>query len=131
MAMAKLIRRTKPREIICEALRRAARPLSPAELFEHGKALHPSLSLATVYRTIKTLCEDGELSAVTLPGCPARYESKECAAHHHHHFHCQECDRVFDVDGCHAEHVAEAPDGFLVQSHQVVLYGLCKECRGS
>lgn len=82
--------------------------------------------MATVYRTLNSLLEEGFVAAVELPGEPARYEV--AGKPHHHHFHCRRCDQVFEVPGCPGNLRSVVPDGFRLESHEVVLYGSCAEC---
>jgi len=124
-------RKTKQREHIREALTALGRPLSPTEIFNQAKKRCPSLSLATVYRGINNLLEEGKIVRVSLPGEPDRYETDECAAHHHHHFHCDECRKVFDVAGCAEKLHPHLPEGFSVIRHEIVYYGNCKDCQKS
>lgn len=57
----------------------------------------PTLSIATVYRALKKLSDDGSICPVALAGEPVRYKA---AWHgHHHHFQCSRCRRVYDVAG--------------------------------
>ena len=61
-----------------------------------------------------------------LAGDPPRYEP---AAHgHHHHFQCTRCQRVFDMHGCPGNLAHLAPAGFVVEDHEVTLYGRCADC---
>ena len=57
----------------------------PQELLVEAQKSVPSLSLATVYRNLKGLVEDGVVDVVTLPGEATRYESPWPT--HHPHFH--------------------------------------------
>jgi Fur family ferric uptake transcriptional regulator len=82
--------------------------------------------MATVYRSVKSLVESGEVVAVELPGEPARYEA--AGKHHHHHFHCRTCKKVYEVEGCPGELDALVPKGFELESHELVLYGRCLAC---
>jgi len=91
-------RSTRQRSAIRTVIDAAGRPLSPQEVLETAQAEVPALGLATVYRNLKTLVDQGEISVVTLPGDSPRYESAEHA--HHHHFQCTNCKRVFDVHAC-------------------------------
>jgi Fur family ferric uptake transcriptional regulator len=86
------------------------------------------LGIATVYRAVGGLEADGWLKKVELPGEPVRYELADLD--HHHHFRCTQCDRVFDIEGCGFDHEAELPAGFVVESHEVILYGRCPACSG-
>lgn len=86
----------------------------------------PGLGIATVYRNVKALVQDGWLESVALPGEPPRYEV--AGKQHHHHFRCRTCDRVFEIDGCFTNLVQLTPSGFRLEGHAVVLYGLCTAC---
>ncbi len=121
-----ITRRTQQRRAIRSAFENAGRPLGPREVLEIARAAVPGLGIATVYRTLKQLVAGGELQVVELPGVPSRYELAGLA--HHHHFHCRDCDRVFDVEGCPDQVVSYAPPGFRTEEHAVVLYGRCSAC---
>ncbi|WP_119290567.1 Fur family transcriptional regulator [Azohydromonas sediminis] len=120
-------RNTRQRQAIAEAIVTAGRPLLPQEILERARAAVPSLSLATVYRNLKQLVEDGELRSVALPGDVARYEPAGSA--HHHHFQCRQCERVYDVPGCPDHLGAMVPRGFTVEDHEITLYGRCADCQ--
>ena len=113
-----------------QALRKSARPLSPAELLKAAGKQVKSLSLATVYRNVKSMVEDGLIHPVQLPGEPPRYELHEAASHHHHHFHCELCDKVYDIAGCPKGLDSMVPSGFSLRAHELVLYGICSGCSG-
>lgn len=119
-------RSTRQRAAIQQALRDADRPLSPQEVLTGARTRVPQLGIATVYRNLKRLVDDGWLATVELPGAAARYEVAGKA--HHHHFHCRSCDGVFEVDACPGSLRDLTPPGFTLESHEVVLYGLCVGC---
>jgi Fur family transcriptional regulator, ferric uptake regulator len=121
---------TRQREAIMQALSKSARPMSPAEILKAAGKHVKSLSLATVYRNLKALADDGQIHPVQLPGEPPRYELREAASHHHHHFHCETCDKVFDIAGCPKGLEGMVPSGFTLRSHELVLYGVCSGCGG-
>lgn len=118
-------RSTRQRTAIEEVLAKVGQPLLPHELLTVAQKIVPSLSLATVYRNLKALEEEGQIEAVTLPGEPTRYERRK---HHHHHFHCNTCHQVMDIDACpgNLEHLL--PKGFVLEGHQITLYGQCPVC---
>ena len=119
-------RNTRQKEAIREAILAANRPLSPEEILQSAQQDVPTLSLATVYRNIASLQRDGWLQAVTLPGMPARYEVAGKA--HHHHFHCNECGKVYEMEGCGFEFHAKLPQGFTATEHELFLSGQCAAC---
>jgi Fur family ferric uptake transcriptional regulator len=126
--MSILRRDTKQKKVIWSIVQGAGRPLSPAEVHAQAAGYLPSVSLSTVYRTLKSLQDEQRIVAVSLPGAPDRYETKSLADHHHHHFHCDGCGRVFDVPGCGLRVESGLPKGFSLTRHEVVLYGSCSEC---
>jgi len=119
-------RNTRQRSAIRDAIALADRPLLPQEVLEAAQHDVPGLGIATVYRNLKVLVEEGELQAVNLPGENPRFEV--VGHQHHHHFQCRQCQRVFDVHACPGDLSRMAPQGFTVEDHDVTLYGRCKDC---
>ncbi len=120
-------RSTRQRTAIRTLIDGAHRPLSPQEVLEGACEIVPGIGMATVYRNLKLLVDEGSIHVVTLPGESPRYES---AKHdHHHHFQCTQCLRVFDVHQCPGDFKKLAPEGFTVERHEITLYGRCADCR--
>ncbi|MFB3855433.1 MAG: Fur family transcriptional regulator [Vicinamibacterales bacterium] len=120
------MRDTAQRRAIRKALEDGGRPLSRTEILAAARRVVPRLGIATVYRTLKNLEAEGLVRPVDLPGNVPRYEVS--AKHHHHHFHCAGCGRVFEVDSCPGDLAHMAPRGFVVEDHDVILYGRCPDC---
>lgn len=119
-------RSTRQRRAIRGAFTVADRPLNPNEVLDLAAEQHKGIGIATVYRNIKALVEEGWLTPVELPGEPPRYEV--AGKEHHHHFHCKRCGKVFELKGCLPDFKQLAPPGFRVTGHEVLLYGDCKTC---
>ena len=119
-------RDTRQRRAIRQVLKHFARPLTPEEVLDNGQRIVPSLGLATVYRNLKILAREGWASEVQLPGGGLRYELADRP--HHHHFLCRSCDQAFDVHRCPDEIEELAPEGFEVDSHELILFGRCAAC---
>jgi Fur family ferric uptake transcriptional regulator len=119
-------RSTRQNTAIRQAIEAAGRPLSPTEVLGEARRHVAALGLATVYRNLKSLVDEGAVQVVTLPGEVPRYE----IAHpgHHHHFRCDVCQKVFDVHQCPGDLAGLAPPGFTVDRHEITLYGKCSEC---
>ena len=119
-------RNTVQRRAIHKVLEQSGRPMGPPEIYEAAKSHAPGLGIATVYRTIKRLIEDGFLAQVELPGEAPRYEVS--GKGHHHHFRCNGCSKVFDLQGCPGPFKQKLPKGFHLDSHEVYLFGRCGDC---
>lgn len=104
----------------------AERPLSIDELLKAASRRVDGLGVATVYRAVALLLDDGWIESVEIPGEPPRYERSDKG--HHHHFQCEKCDRAFDIAGCLDNLRKLAPPKFRVKEHSVTLYGLCAAC---
>jgi Fur family ferric uptake transcriptional regulator len=102
------------------------RPLGPHEVLKAARAFAPGLGIATVYRTLKGLVEEGWLVPVALPGEPPRYET--AGKKHHHHFRCRRCDRIYEIKGCMTDLKRLLPRGFRLEGHEVLLTGVCTAC---
>ncbi len=119
-------RDTAQRRAILQVVHEAKRPLSPQEILERAQGNVPKLGIATVYRTVKSMEEAGDLAPVDLPGEGRRYERS--GLKHHHHFSCRNCGRVFDLEGCPGNMDRLVPNGFKLEHHEILLYGLCDRC---
>jgi len=120
-------RQTRQRDAILQVMSEANGPLSTPEIFALAKKVIP-LGIATVYRTINLLLAAKEIQSVILPSGETRYESANLG--HHDHFQCRKCRHVFDLSVC-PLHLASGtiiPGGFMVEDHEMTLYGLCPDC---
>lgn len=124
--MKSIIRNTKQRDALAAVFEDAERPLSVDELFEAASRRVEGLGIATAYRAVAALLEDGRIEAVEIPGEPVRYE--RAGKGHHHHFQCERCERVFDVAGCLDNLRKLTPPRFRVRQHALTLYGVCAAC---
>jgi Fur family ferric uptake transcriptional regulator len=119
------IRHTRQKDAIRRAFSDADRPLSLEEALTAAQQHHRGLGIATVYRNIKALLEDRWLTTVEIPGDSSRYEV--AGKQHHHHFHCIDCGKLYELDGCVARK-PRLPRGFRATGHEFFLYGICASC---
>ncbi len=119
-------RNTRQKEAIRAAFVEADRPLSHDEVLSAAQATVEGISIATVYRNVNLLVEEAWLVPVELPGSPARYEV--AGKEHHHHFKCNDCGKLFELQGCDVQVKPRLPRGFRITGHEFFLYGLCAAC---
>lgn len=77
------VRITRPRRTILAILQDGGDHPDALEIFRRSAALDPSISLSTVYRTMKLLEEKGAIHRHAFGGGPSRFEQAN-GAHHDH-----------------------------------------------
>ena len=89
------------------------------------------VGLATVYRTLAAMADDGEVDVLRGEDGELRY--RRCASHgHHHHLVCRGCGRVEEMIGAAVETWAEeaaSRHGFVDVLHTFEAFGTCPDCR--
>lgn len=120
-------RNTKQRNAIRSAFIEAGRPLTSGEIHELVLSELPSVGIATIYRALKDLVQEEWLTSMTIGGS-TRYELANLG--HHHHFHCNQCDKTFDIKGCVGDLTSLVPNAFKILKHELTLIGMCQACNG-
>ncbi len=97
------------------------------EIYSDVKQEYPSISLATVYKTLETLAEHNLIGKVTPLHDLARYDGD---TEPHHHLVCLECRKVEDI---HDPELNKIPlprqAGFIASGYRIQFEGICEECR--
>jgi Fur family peroxide stress response transcriptional regulator len=98
------------------------------EVFMQVRKRHPHISLATVHRTLETLCRIGEARRVTPLYDSARYDPNLSP---HHHVVCVQCRRIRDIEIDGLERILESNlsfDDFQTIGWSVEIQALCTRC---
>jgi Fe2+ or Zn2+ uptake regulation protein len=118
---------TTPRLSIFRLLRQYS-PLPMSKLATRSKA--DGIDLVTVYRSI-ALFKKLELVQEIGVGNKRLLELSDDFGVHHHHFWCSICGKIIDFDNESFERSLENAAtklGIRIQSHQVEVVGICREC---
>jgi len=126
MQKAPIERDTRQKRAIRDVFEQTGPPLSIDDVLATAKAKIAGLGIATVYRAVRALTDEGFLQAVDLPGRLTLYERADKG--HHHHFLCTTCEAVYELDGCTTEVKGALPRGFHATGHDVTIYGTCAAC---
>ena len=125
------MRKTKQKEAILGILRGINSHPTADWVYNEVRKEIPNISLGTVYRNLRLLCQSGEIAELDLCGGLSRFDARQ---DDHYHFRCEKCGRVFDID----EPVNREIDGriarktgFRVIYHKLEFRGLCRECQDS
>ncbi|NAZ85792.1 Fur family transcriptional regulator [Kineococcus indalonis] len=122
-------RSTRQRSAVSALLDEADAFLSAQELHARLRERGDSVGLATVYRALQALAEDGDVDVLRTDDGEAVY--RRCSTGHHHHLVCRSCGRTVEVEGPQVESWARrvgAEHGFTAVEHVVEVFGVCAAC---
>jgi Fur family ferric uptake transcriptional regulator len=128
---SKNLRHSEQRMLILEAFLKTEEHLTAEQLYRLVQKKNPSIGTATIYRTLKLLCESGLCRELRLDDGTTRYE--HLYGHEHHdHLICTSCGRIMEVMEPEIEKLQERlakTRGFQIKSHKLEIYGICRRCR--
>jgi len=126
MKLTSGLKNTPSRLNILSILKKTKKPLDASEIY---KLVKNKTDLATVYRTLETFVKKGLINKLEFGEGKYRYEAKKGD---HHHLICTCCDKIDDIKDKFIEAWGgkiKAEKGFLVKSHALEFFGLCKCCQ--
>jgi len=129
--MVDKIRITHQREIILAELKSLKTHPTADELFELVRKRLPRLSLATVYRNLEWLCQQGIVQKIEVGGRQKRFDG---TVELHYHIRCINCGRVDDADMLpveNLEHDLSKKSGYTIRGHHLEFWGTCPACTKS
>jgi Fur family transcriptional regulator, peroxide stress response regulator len=98
------------------------------EIYQRVHKKLPRISLATVYRNLHNLVDEGKIRTLLLDGQGARFDPETSP---HDHFVCERCGRVVDLFLRQARPVdlsSLAKQGYVVTTHTLTVHGVCQVC---
>lgn len=123
------LKSTEARIALLNLFDREKNPLDVFSIAESLKSSGVEMDQATVYRVLDVLTQKGLISRLEFGEGKYRYELPKT---HHHHLICQNCGKIEDVEGNFVEKIEEGikiKNGFLIKSHSLEFFGLCKNCQ--
>ena len=101
-----------------------------AETIYHDlKKLLPTISLTTIYNTLKLFAEKHVLQEVLIEDRELRFDGDISS---HAHFKCMKCGSVFDLFPEQGKEIANnlpvLPEGFTLDQLHICMRGCCKDC---
>jgi Fur family transcriptional regulator, ferric uptake regulator len=122
-------RNTKQREEVWQALATNPGFVSAQDLHQNLRGAGSSIGLATVYRTLNALAEEGSADALSLEG---ENLYRACSPGHHHHLICRGCGTTTEIEARAVESWAGAiasEHGYRDPQHVVDIFGTCPACQ--
>jgi Fe2+ or Zn2+ uptake regulation protein len=121
-------RQSRQREVVLEVVRSTMDHPSAEWIFRQARRRLPRVSLATVYRNLKQLAEQGAIRELHAGGQTARFDGN---TGRHYHIRCLGCGRVADLPMSvdeRLEREAAHATNYRILGHQVEIHGLCPLC---
>jgi Fur family peroxide stress response transcriptional regulator len=103
-----------------------------AQLYKKLRVQFPTVSLATIYKTLVLLKEEGEVLEIDLHN-DSHFDGNK--PYSHPHLICNRCGQIIDGDEVlfltAANQEIKEKYAFQVVQSQLVFYGVCRECQKS
>jgi Fur family ferric uptake transcriptional regulator len=122
-------RQTRQRTAVLELLDRLEGFRTAQDLHALLREAGDPVGLATVYRALQALQDDGLVDVLRSADGEASY--RRCSTGHHHHLVCRSCGRTVEVADPHLERWAAriaAEHGFADVEHELEVFGTCRDC---
>ncbi|QBD81620.1 transcriptional repressor [Ktedonosporobacter rubrisoli] len=122
---------TSNAQAVLEVVRTANNHPTALEIYETVREQRPRIGVATVYRILHNLVEQGHVKEINTSEESCRYDGR---ISRHDHAICTVCGALIDVpvDVKVSEAILQAAaqaSGITLSSHEVRLYGLCPSCQ--
>jgi Fur family ferric uptake transcriptional regulator len=124
------LRATRQRAAVSALLDRIDDFRSAQEIHEELRRTGEGIGLTTVYRTLQTLADGGEVDMLRTGNGEAVYRRCD-TSEHHHHLVCRRCGAAVEIEGPAVESWTEkvaAEHGFTEVGHTLEIFGVCRTC---
>ena len=125
----KNLKLTPQRYAIYKYLKSTKSHPSAEMIYDNLKANYPTMSRATIYKTLKTLIELGVVIELNVGEDNFRYDANTSQ---HPHIICLSCGRVDDIENADFNFLddeAKKYTDYKIDTHQLYFYGICPECQ--
>lgn len=97
------------------------------KIYDDIKKKFPTMSLATVYKTLETLKEKGCLQELSIDKERKHFDPDTT---HHHHLICIRCKKIVDIKKDFPVEIPdEHKDAFEITDTNIEFYGICPKCK--
>ncbi|MBN2406314.1 MAG: transcriptional repressor [Elusimicrobia bacterium] len=130
---------TVSRQAILDVFAKKSGHLTADDVYMCIRKNSPGMGIATVYRNLEFLREQGLLSKYNFGEGSAHYELNDDEREHHHHLICKSCGKVIDYSEFvdrelklikDTEKELSKKHKFDIESHELCFYGKCSSCAG-
>lgn len=126
---SKQLKVTPQRLAIYNVLYNTVEHPSAESIYKALQASHPTMSLATVYKTLDTLKKSELIQELNVGEDSFRYDAN---ASSHPHMICTTCHQVSDLHTSALDSImalAQSETDFSIESEKIFFYGTCAKCQ--
>ena len=119
---------TPQRIAICRIVLNSRAHPSAQQVYDEVKKMHPTVSLATVYKTLEVLRDLDLVQEISFPKGQARFDSY---MNPHINLICSNCGTITDLDDITVEEITRkvaAATKFKPTGQRMDVYGICQKC---
>ena len=119
---------TPQRIAICRIVLNSRAHPSAQQVYDEVKKIHPTISLATVYKTLEVLRDLDLMQEINFPKGQARFDSY---MNPHINLICLKCGTITDLDDKTVEDITRkvaAATKFKPAGQRMDVYGICQKC---
>ncbi len=129
MLKAKNLKVTPQRLAIFNVLCNTVEHPSAESIYNALQETHPTMSLATIYKTLDTLKKANLIQELNVGEDRFRYDA---IIHNHPHMICNHCGQVYDLHTLVVDQLIgqlQKETDFTIESEKIFLYGTCSDCK--
>jgi Fur family peroxide stress response transcriptional regulator len=119
---------TPQRIAICRIALNNRKHPSAQQVYDEVRKIHPTVSLATVYKTLEVLRDLNLVQQLNFPKGQARFDSY---MNPHVNLICLKCGKITDLDDITTKEIAKkvaATTKFKPNGQRIDVYGVCQKC---
>ena len=125
---------SRQRELILQSLKNRVDHPTAETLYSDLKTKMPEIGIATIYRNLSELCENGEIVKIKSKIGPDRFDGN---LKPHIHFECDKCHEIYDIymkeeqASKFDDEIRRLAENINAESHMtsICIYGICKNCK--
>ncbi len=120
--------RTRSQERVLKLLKTQKRSLSAQDIYSKLRRCNRPLGLATVYRSLDALKQEGVVIVRTLANGESVYS---CLQQDQHHMTCVKCGTSIPINECPVhdlEDKLQRSHNFKIFYHTLEFFGICDDC---
>ena len=124
----KKLKLTPQRLAVYQYLKSTTEHPSAETIYNGLQSTYPTMSLATVYKSLTTLVEVNLVQELNLGEGNFRYDG---TTYPHPHLQCINCSKVEDLDSLCLDNLnaeANKVSKYKILSNQIYFYGICPDC---